>query len=134
MLTLDVDRVQNFAFMPDSKAVVIAEWGGRSKALSLWDLSTGKEVRRLTDQGTGTNSMEVSPDGRVLACADVDESIRFWNMTSGELIDRLKEGVCWVKTIAFSPDGRRVAYGGRNGTVHFLESDAKGKWNQAKHS
>ena len=42
MLTLDVDRVQNFTFTPDNKAVVIAEWGGRSKALSLWDLSTGK--------------------------------------------------------------------------------------------
>jgi WD40 repeat protein len=134
MLTLDVDRVQNFTFTPDNKAVVIAEWGGHSKALSLWDLSTGKQVRRLTDQGTGTNAMEVSPDGRVLACADVDESIRFWNMASGELIDRLKEGVGWVKTIAFSPDGRRIAYGGRNGTVHFLESDAKGRWNQAKHS
>ena len=37
MLTLDLDRVQNFAFTPDNKAVVIAECGGRSKALSLWD-------------------------------------------------------------------------------------------------
>jgi WD40 repeat protein len=132
--TFDVDRVQTFTFTPDNQAVVIAEWGGRGKALSLWDLSTGKRIRRLTDQGTGTNAMEVSPDGRVLACADMDESIRFWNMATGELIDRQKDGVGWVKTIAFSPDGRRVAYGGRNGTVHFLESDATGKWNQAKQS
>jgi WD40 repeat protein len=133
MLKLDVDRVQNFTFTRDNQAVVIAEFGSRSKDLSLWDLRTGKRVRRMTDQGIGTNAMELSPDGRVLACADVDESIRFWNMASGELIDRRKEGVGWVKTVAFSPDGRLVAYGGRNGTVHFLESDPMGKWNQAKY-
>jgi WD40 repeat protein len=133
MLTFDIDRVQCFAFTPDNQGLVIAEGGDRGKALSLWDLATGKRVRRMTDQGIGTNAIEVSPDGRVLACADVDESIRFWSMDSGELIDWRKEGVGWVKTIAFSPDGSRIAYGGRNGTVYFLECDAKGKWNQAKH-
>ena len=61
--------------------------------------------------------MEVSPDGRVLACADMDESIRFWNMTSGGLIDRLKEGVGWVKTIAFSPDGRASRTGAKRTVI-----------------
>jgi WD40 repeat protein len=94
-------------------------------------LRTGQQTRRINEKGAGTNAMEVSPDGQILACADVDEAIRFWNLETGEQIDRTHEKVGWAKTVAFSPDGRRVAYGGRNGTVHFLESDPSGKWNRA---
>ena len=43
--------------LPTIKAVVISEWGDSTKALTVWDLSTGKQIRRLTDQGTGTNPL-----------------------------------------------------------------------------
>jgi WD40 repeat protein len=133
LLNLDVDRVQSFIFTPDRPGMVIAEWGDRSKALSVWDLSTGKMVRRLTDHGAGSNALVTSPDGRLLASADVDESIRLWDMATGELLAYYHEGVGWVKTIAFSPDGRRIAYGGRDGTVRLLTPDLKPKRNQQNH-
>jgi WD40 repeat protein len=72
------------------------------------------------------NALAVSPDGRTLASADVDQSISFWDMPTGKLKARIHEGVGWVKTLAFSPDGRRIAFGGRDCTVQLRELEELG--------
>src|SRR5262249_36996656 len=110
-------HVQIFAFAGDGGSVAISQWSPRVKSLGLWDLETGKCLVRFSDNEYGVNALAVSPDGRTLASADVDESIRLWDIATGKLKDRIHEGVGWVKTLAFSPDGRRIAFGGRDSTV-----------------
>ncbi len=74
----------------------------------------------------GNNSLAFSSDGRLMASADKDRTIRFWDTTTGELKRTLKDGVGWVKTLAFSPDGRRIAFGGTNGRIQFRNLDPEG--------
>jgi len=118
------EHVQMFAFGADGRTVVIAQWSPEMKALGLWDRQTGKRLMQLSENETGVNALVVSPDGRTLASADVDQSIRLWDLASGKLMARIHDGVGWVKTLAFSPDGRRIAFGGRDGSVQIRDLDS----------
>jgi WD40 repeat protein len=116
-LAFSPEHVQNFAFAGDGKSVAVSQFSPRVKSLGLWDMETGRCLVRFSDNPEGVNALAVSPDGRTLASADVDESIRLWDVTTGKLKVRIHEDVGWVKALAFSPDGRRIAFGGRDSTV-----------------
>jgi WD40 repeat protein len=122
------DLVQSFTFAPDNRTLAVARWGDRSKDLILWDFRSRTERLRFAEnRQDGSNVLAISPNGRVLASADKDRSIRIWDMETGALKAALHEGVGWVKTLAFSPDGSRIAFGGQSGIVQFRKLDRDSK-------
>jgi tetratricopeptide (TPR) repeat protein len=50
-----------------------------------------------------------SPDGRRLATASVDQTVRLWDAATGQELLALKGHTDRVNAVAFSPDGRRLA-------------------------
>jgi WD40 repeat protein len=58
-----------------------------------------------------------SPNGKLLATSDADESIYLWDVQSRKLVRRLrgptKRGGMGICPVAFSPDGNTLATGGR---------------------
>src|SRR5208337_3088463 len=50
-----------------------------------------------------------SPDGRLLASAGLDKSVRLWDPSTGAARGSLTGHVDFVHGVAFSPDGRRLA-------------------------
>jgi WD40 repeat protein len=144
------------AFSPDGKLLASprlnvgnnpALAAGAQTTLHLWNVSTGKEVQKITlpPQYTLT-SFAFSPDGRTLATENTDQTITVWEVASGQERARLRQlpaagqpfggrimvgGIkvgfggfgmpAAAPTIAFAPDGRTLAARGPGRSVHLWD-------------
>jgi len=63
--------------------------------------------------GRGVRHVTFSPDGKLLAAACSDLTVKIWKVATGELAQHLQQE---TKTVDFSPDGRLLA-GGVGNTV-----------------
>jgi WD40 repeat protein len=77
------------------------------------------------DRGAGKdpllNALALSPDGKLLASAHHDGSLRFWEPNSGRELKRLwgHSGEVWA--VRFSPDGGWIVSAGSDGAVRIWE-------------
>jgi WD40 repeat protein/class 3 adenylate cyclase/energy-coupling factor transporter ATP-binding protein EcfA2 len=112
-------------FSPDGRTLAIA--GGKGR-VELWDVSTRKELRELTDPtsaGPALSAVRYSPDGSVIAAgAQRTNHVTLWAAASGQVIGRpiiTNPPGGGAQSIAFSPDSRRIAVPGTPGTVGIWE-------------
>ncbi len=66
-------------------------------------------------------SLALSPDGRRLASASVDGTIRFWELDEGDRSSVLARQPHLFCGLAFSPDGARLAAGDGDGWIRVYE-------------
>jgi WD40 repeat protein len=82
------------------------------------------DLRTLAGQAGGVNSVSCCPDGRRLASANDDGTIRLWDIATGQEAKRLEghHGPVWC--VACSPDGKLLASQGADHTLRMwtLES------------
>ena len=57
------------------------------------------------------NAVAFSPDGRLLASAGDDKTVRLWNPQTGNIVRTLSGHESRVTSLAFSPDGTLLATG-----------------------
>jgi WD40 repeat protein/serine/threonine protein kinase len=70
------------AISPDDKWLASGSGTGSSNSASihLWDIASGKEIRTIKAHGEWISSLVFWPDGKTLASASADQTIRVWNL------------------------------------------------------
>jgi len=62
-----------------------------------------------------------SPDGKTLASASADQSIKLWDIGSSTVIQSLEGHSTSVSAVAFSPDGKMLASASDDGTARLWD-------------
>ena len=143
-LTGHSKNVKSVAF--SSNGITLAS-GSDDGTIFLWDLSlfgvtpdiptasTGQEspmtqVSRLPFRTTGipgvlaqfgpsssVYTVDLSPDGRLLASGGDDNTFKLWDIANGTELKTFTEHDDWVECVAFSPNGRMLASASIDGSV-----------------
>jgi WD40 repeat protein len=125
------DGLLALAVSPDGKYAVTGGSFPENKdgALLMWDLHTGKEVKRFHGHDHSkvktVYNVAFSPDGKKLLSASADGTARLWDVERG--IEKAWLGVVrpdyWVFAVAFTPDGKQAVVGSERPRLFDLESN-----------
>ena len=79
----------------------------------MWNPAGGQAPLATYNGNGAVNGVAFSPDGKLLATADADGTVRLWNTATGHEVgtprsDEAGPGL-GVKAVAFSPDGKLLA-------------------------
>ena len=80
------------------------------------------ELNRLEGHKNWIRSVVFSPDGKTIASASSDNTIKLWTMDGKELVT-LKGHISGVKSVMFSPNGKTIVSGSDDGTIKLWKLD-----------
>lgn len=121
----DDQQSSGSAFSPDGRLLATSTMKidpnnqqAQEGQVRLWDLDTGKLLRKFGVPEVGVGSLAIAPGNRLLASAWFDGVIRIWDVTTGKEVRQFRffqqenpEEVVQAGNIAltFSPDGKLLA-------------------------
>jgi ribosome assembly protein 4 len=92
--------------------------GSDDFTLFLWDpVATKKPVARLTGHQQPVNFVQFSPDGRYIASASFDGSVRVWNGKTGKFIRTYRSHVQAVYQVCWAGDSRSFVSSSKDSTL-----------------
>jgi WD40 repeat protein/serine/threonine protein kinase len=109
---------------PDGRFLVTAT-GFNAAPIRVWNAETGEPVTVLEGHTGWVCHLAFSRDGRMLASAGGDQSIRRWETTTWtQAAEPLRGNGDEVHAVAVSPDGKWLASGSKDGMVMLWDTQA----------
>jgi hypothetical protein len=113
----------NVLFSSDGTKLIYAVCAVRSEQtcsqgdVIIQDSATGNVVLTLTGHTNQIQQLALSADGKQIASASLDGTVKLWDAATGTLIQTFNASPQGVNYVAFSPDGTLLAASTRDGTV-----------------
>jgi WD40 repeat protein/tRNA A-37 threonylcarbamoyl transferase component Bud32 len=82
-----------------------------------WERQRQLHLAPLRGHRWQVNGVAFSPEGKYLASAGADQSVKVWDLSDGRVIRSLEGHTGVVYAVAYSPDGRLLASAGADHTV-----------------
>ncbi len=118
-------KVSALVFSPDGRRIAIGGGDQRMAGpseLKVWDVGMGNQLLDLSGHAAFILSVALSPDGRRLASASWDQTVRVWDFETGQELFALKRPSGAHSSVVFSPDGQRLAIGSHDGVIRICDS------------
>jgi dipeptidyl aminopeptidase/acylaminoacyl peptidase len=93
------------------------------ETFDLWDTTDGRHLATFRGHDGGVRGLAYRPDGRQIASASDDGTVRLWDPETGREIRSLRGHPGGAFAVAFRPDGRQLASIGWDSTVRLWDPE-----------
>jgi WD40 repeat protein/serine/threonine protein kinase len=119
--TMQGERTEALAFSPDGE-ILASSTGLASNSIDLWSVSDQKLIDRLEGHARYVHSLAFSQDGKQLASASADQTLRIWDTETWQEPIVLKGHQQEVWALTFFSDSVRLASGSKDGKICIWDS------------
>lgn len=98
----------------------------------LFDVASGKRLLKFTTDSRAVVTAVFSPNGRVIATANADNSISLWETASGKERLNFKSNATSLAALLFTPDGKALIGSGADHIVRFYSATTGTELKQLK--
>ncbi|MBS0263660.1 MAG: WD40 repeat domain-containing protein, partial [Planctomycetes bacterium] len=109
-------ELRSIAYSPDGQRVGVGVHAS-PPMLAVWDVAKSERVCECRGHTDVILKVAFRPDGKQIASASADETIRLWQAETGQLLHTLEGHAGAILDVAYSPDGTQLASAGVDWTV-----------------